>query len=174
MITETDLNESNLTVKDIEKAAINSVKNSKLIMSSLIGITSYLLGLSIPEDLDEYKNVFIAKAVAENDMKEDEYRTFIEIPYGTSVIYNTNLLDEVCKSADIDELIILPSLTEEIICLPATSDVTEDIGFYKALIKKVNNEDLNYNTELSDKPYFYKMGGKVTKYEAELEWDIER
>lgn len=174
MVTEADLSESSLTASDIEKAAMDSVKNSKLITASAFDIVSHLMNIPLLGDLDDYADVTTVKAVTENNIEEDDYKTFAKIPYGASVIYNTNLLDEVCKSKEVEELVILPCSTNEIICLPATPDVTENIDYFKALIKMVNSEELGYNTELSDKPYSYKMGGKVTKYEAELECDIER
>ena len=174
MITETDLSESSLITEDIEKAAMDSVKNSKLIAASLNDVVTHLAGLPLYAGSGEYMNLTVAKAVTENNMKEDNYETFVKIPYGASVIYNTNLLDEVCKSIGVEELVILPCSTNEIICLPAIPDVTENIDFFKALIKVVNSGDLDYRTELSDKPYSYKKGNKVTKYDAELEWDVER
>lgn len=174
MITETDLHESGLVIKDVEVAAFDGVKNNKLIAMSLNKFVAHLTGFSIFADLDDYVNVNILKAVAENNIMGDSYETFVKIPYGASVIYNTDLMDEFCKSIDVEEVVILPCSSHEIICLPATPDVTENIDFFKALIKKVNNEELSYDTELSDRPYSYKMGGKVTKYDAERDQDMER
>ena len=172
-ITETDLKNSSLTIEKIETAALECTKNSKLIAISFTDISEHIGGLLFPYFTEETE-AYIVKAVSENNILEDKYESLANIPYGASLIYNTDLLDEFCQSTSTEEIVILPCSTSELICLSFDSEIAKDIDYLMSMIELTNENCLNHVTELSSIPYFYKKGDKVIKYETELSQDIER
>lgn len=78
----------------------------------------------------------------------------VDFKYGAINMANTHILDELCEKFSGD-IMIIPSSIHEVIIIPYTEDIKDNVKDMDEYISEINRTELNKDDILSNHAYFY-------------------